>query len=477
MYSITFLARRSAWLGAAAAAILAAPWQNPAAAQSVRPLAYSRTVLPNGLVVLLNEDHSSPVVAYDVWYHVGAKDEHAGGHGFAHMCEHIMGQGSPNEPLEPKLFLAQRGGRSTHWAETTQDITHYYATIPSNQLETALWLESDRMAVPLANADSAHLASVVAVILQERAQQEESKTFGFAEALITRAIMDAPYQIDPIGDPPDLTAATPADAKAFCLPYYAPNNAVLALSGDFSSARAKALITKYFGSIPRHAIPAHPTIHTPVSTVEHRLVLEDARARGTQFRRVWVGAGTDDPDRLALVALGSILSRDRVGRLSKALVYDRPLATFVNAMNFDIEKSGVFQILITPRPGASLTTIEQVVDSVVADVREHGVTAEELEPYKKSNAVQAITFLQSRESRADTLAHDEIFSGDPVAYVKQVSATSALTPPDIQRVARQYLTSGGVEISLVPAGKLDLIAKPELPYKNVTPAPVAKVTP
>jgi zinc protease len=214
-----------------------------------------------------------------------------------------------------------------------------------------------------------------------------------------------------------------------------------------------------------------------VSTTERRIVLEDAKARAPQFRRVWAGAATATPDLLALLALGSILSRDRVGPLSKALVYDRPLATQVFATDFDLEKSGVFQIVVVPRAGASLTAIEQVVDSVVADVREHGVTAEELEPYKKSNAVLAITSLQSRESRADTLAHDEIFAGDPVGYAKQVSATSALTPADILRVAKQYLGPGGVVMSLVPAGKLDLIAKPELPYKNVTPAPAAKVTP
>jgi zinc protease len=477
MYSITFLARRSAWLGVALTAISLAPARNPVEAQTVRPLAYSRTVLPNGLVVLLNEDHSSPVVAVDVWYHIGAKDEHPGHTGLAHLCEHLMGQGSPNEPIEPKVFFAERGGRSTNWALTTEDITHYFTTLPSNQLETALWLESDRMASPLTRADAAHLGPVRDVIRQERAQREESRVFGFANPLVTHEIMDEPYQIDPVGDPADLNAATADDAKAFCMPYYVPNNAVLSLSGDFDSAHAKALIKKYFGPIPRRADPPHPAVHTPVSTSEHRIVLEDARARGPQFRRVWAGASFSNPDRLALLALGSVLSRDRVGRLSKALVYDRPLATQVFAGNIDMEKSGVFEIQVFPRPGASLTAIEQVVDSVIADVREHGVTAAEIEPYKKSNAVLAITSLQSRESRADTLAHGQIFAGDPVAYAKQVSATSALTPADILRVAKQYLGPGGVVMSLIPAGKLDLIAKPELPYKNVTPAPAATVTP
>jgi zinc protease len=476
MYSIAFLARRRAWLALAATTIASALWTNPTYAQSVRPLAYTRIVLSNGLVALFNEDHSSPVVAVDVWYHVGAKDEKPGHTGLAHLCEHLMGQGSPNQPVEPKVFLAARGGRSTYWALTSEDVTHYFATLPSNQLETALWLESDRMAFPLTRADAAHLGPVRDVIRQERAQREESVVFGFANPLITREIMDAPYQIDPVGDPADLSAATAADAKAFCAPYYVPNNAVLALSGDFNSAQAKAMVQKYFGPIPRRADPPHPTITTPVSTVAHRLVLEDSKARTTQFRRVWAGASSANPDRLSLLALGAVLTRDRVGPLSKALVYDRPLATQVYATNFDVESAGVFQIIVIPRPNASLTAIEQVMDSVLADVKTHGVSAQDLEPYKKSNAVQAITSLQSRESRADTLAHDEIFSHDPTAYAKQVDETSKLTPADILRAARQYMNDGGVVMSLVPAGKLDQISKPGLPYKNVTPA-TTKVTP
>ncbi len=476
MYRIALLARRSAWLSVAAATIGFSLRTKPADAQTVRPLAYSRTVLPNGLVLLLNEDHSSPVVGVDVWYHIGAKDEKPGHTGLAHLCEHLMGQGSPNEPVEPKVFFAARGGRSTNWALTSEDITHYFVTLPSNQLETALWLESDRMAFPLTRADAAHLGPVRDVIRQERAQREESVVYGFANPLITREILDAPYQIDPVGDPADLSAATASDAKAFCAPYYVPNNAVLALSGDFISAQAKAMVQKYFGPIARRADPTHPTVTTPVSNTLGRLVLEDQKARTTQFRRVWAGASYSDPDRLALLALGAVLSRDRVGPLSKALVYDRPLATQVYATNIDMESSGVFQIVVIPRPNASLTAIEQVMDSVLADVRTRGVAVSVLEPYKKSNAVLAITSLQSRDSRADTLAHDEVFARDPVAYAKQVDETSKLTPSDIARVMREYLTSGGVVMSLVPAGKLDLIAKPELPYKNVTPA-TTKVTP
>ena len=172
--------------GSVAALAVLTLGRSGASAQSVRPLPYSRMVLPNGLVALVNEDHSAPLVAVDVWYHVGAKNEHPGQTGLAHLCEHLMGEGSPNEPLPAKIFVQSIGGNSTHWGATGEDVTHYFATVPSNQLETMLWLESDRMAMPLSRADSAHVASVRAVIAQERAQNRESPVFGTADGLTVR---------------------------------------------------------------------------------------------------------------------------------------------------------------------------------------------------------------------------------------------------------------------------------------------------
>src|SRR5947208_13530102 len=147
-------------------------------ASAVRPLEYTRSVLPNGLVVILNEDHSSPIVALDVWYHIGAKDELAGRTGLAHLCEHLMGEGSPNVSVPHKVFMRSIGGTSSRWASTTEDITHYYYTVPRHQLEPALWAESDRMAAPLSRADAAHLGPVREVIKQERLQSRENPVFG-----------------------------------------------------------------------------------------------------------------------------------------------------------------------------------------------------------------------------------------------------------------------------------------------------------
>jgi zinc protease len=448
-------------------------------AQGTRPLAYSRFVLPNGLVALVNEDHSVPIVAVDVWYHIGAKNERRGRTGFAHLCEHLMGEGSPNEPLPAKVFIQSLGGTSSNWAATSEDVTHFFATVPSNQIETMMWLESDRMATPLSRADAAHVASVRAVIGQERAQNRETPVFGVADGLTLEWLFPpgSPYSIDPVGPLTDLAAATAEQAKAFCLPYYVTNNAVVSLSGDVTFANAKKLITKYFGGIPRGAKPPAVTIPVDASNGESRLVLEDARARSPRLRFAWAGAAFNDRDKVALAALASVLTRDRTGRLSKALVYDLGLATRVIAGNFDDEHAGVFQIEVFPRPNASLTRIENVVDSVLAALPSEHVTPAELTAFARSNAVLATTTLQTRAMRADTLAHGEVFAGDPVAYAKQVQRAFSLTPADVSQAAQRHLTRHRVVMSMVPAGKLELISKPDRSYTNVTPSIAPKVQP
>jgi zinc protease len=436
---------------------------------TVRPLDYSRFALSNGLVVLLNEDHSSPIVAVDVWYRVGAKDETPGRIGFAHLCEHLMGEGSPNVSVPEKVLMQSLGGRSTFWANTTEDITHFYYTVPSHQLETALWLESDRMAAPLTRADAAHIATVRETVRQERIQSREAPVFGLAEAYTVASLFPgAPYANDPLGPMTDLDSARPDEVKAFCAPYYTPGNAVLALSGDFASAHVKTLIDKYFGTIvPGAGIVSSVVSSSPLKG-QTRLVLEDSRAQGPTLRLAWPTVGFAEPDRLGLVALASLLSRDRTGVLSKLLVYDRSLATRVAATNFDFEKGGLFQIDVFPRPGASMSVIETLVDSALAAFSAQSIRPADLDAFKRSNAVNAITSLQTRAARADTLAHGEVFAADPVAYAKQVNATASLTPTDVERVARRYLGTNRLVMSMIPASRLDLVSKPELPYTRVS---------
>jgi zinc protease len=466
-----------------ALALLAAP----AAAQSahaakqapLRAMRYTRVALPNGLVALLNEDHTAPLVSVQVWYHIGSKNDKAGRAGMAHLCEHAQGLGSPNEPLPQRAFYPSIGGTSPHYAQTTEDVTEYYIIIPPNQLETALWAEADRMAAPFSQLTDTNIDGVRAVVAQERSQNIENLPYGVAREIVTAQLfpLGNPYHLVPLPPMADLYNATPSDLRSACAPYYVPNNAAIALSGDFSTASAKKWIEKYFGPIKRAA--AAPVIAVPkvAPTAERRLVLEDARANQPRIQFNWIGASYADPDRLALLALASSLSLSRfgggpppLGRLTKALTIDRPLATAVIADNSDLEKSGIFEILVFPRAGASLSAIESVVDSTLADLATHPITAAELTRFQSYNAVAAVTSLQTRFARSDTLVHDFVFTGDPTAYAKQAAATRALTPRDLDRVAAKYLTKSRVVMSLVPKGKLDLISKPERPYVNVTPA-------
>jgi zinc protease len=439
---------------------------------AIRPLAYTRFALSNGLVALINEDHSSPLVVVDVWYHVGSKDDKPGRSGMAHLCEHLFSEGSPHLEQSQKSFYNSLGGTSPHFANTTEDITHFYVAVPSNQLEMVLWAESDRMAAPFGRVDATRLAAVRDVIKQERDQNVENIPFGVARELAVAALFPAghPYHATPLPPMADVYAATIDDLEASCIPYYIPNNAILSISGDVAVPAARALVQKYFGGVPSRAVPSRPAAEPMPLPAEKRVVLEDSRANQPRLQIDWPVVGFSNPDRLALRALASALSINRFGRLSKLLVSDRQLATLVSVEYYDFEKAGVFEILVFPRPGSSMTTIETLIDSVMAALPSSPLTPRELSRFNNYNATTAIESLQTRFARADTLAHGEIFAGDPAAYAKQVTAARALTAADVHNAVERHLGSGRLVMSLVPAGKLDMISKPNLPFTNVTPA-------
>ncbi|HEY9228156.1 MAG TPA: pitrilysin family protein [Gemmatimonadaceae bacterium] len=445
---------------------------------TVRPLSYTKATLPNGLVALFNEDHSSPVVGVVVWYHIGAKDEARGQTGMAHLCEHMLFEGSPNVPAGQYLgIMRAAGATSARAAETSEDRTLFYQTLPSNQLETWLWLESDRMAAPFAAMDSTRLDVVRGSIRNERLANRENIPFGLADGYVIGALYggEHPYR-DPLGPMDDIERATFSQMRAFCEPYYVPNNAVIAISGDFETAKVRAMVERYFGSIKRGPNPTHPAVRATAMTEPRRLVIEDARARAPMLRFAWSGAGFAHTDRPALNALASVLQGDRTSGLTKTLVFDRRLATAVNVNHFDLEQGGVLQIDITPAPNTPLGAIEDVVDSLVQAVRDATPSEGQLRRFKNANAVRAVSTLQARAVRADTLAQGFKWGGgDPVVYAKQVNAANALTPADVHRVATKYLTPGRVVMSMVPRGKLDLVSKPERKYENVQSI-VPKVT-
>jgi zinc protease len=333
------------------------------------------------------------------------------------------------------------------------------------------------MYAPFSHTDSTRLDAARADVKNERKQNIENVPFGSAEPLTLHLLYgtEHPYR-GGLEQSDDLNRASFGELRKFCAPYYVPNNAVVSLSGDFNSEQARAMVQRYFGGIKRGATPTHPTMR-PALTGERRVVLEDPRGRGATLRFNWSGVGFADNEKGALRALASVLTGDRTSGLTKALVYDRAFATSVVAAHFDLQNGGVFQIEIVPRGNTPLGAIEDVVDSVVRVAQQTPPTDAQLTRFKRADADTAVTMLQSRQARSDTLAQGEAWAGDPIAYTKQQNAVLKLTPADIQGVAVRYLTRNRVVLSMVPTGKLDLVSKPDLPYDNalkIMPAEVKR---
>lgn len=473
------------------AVLLIAAVGTPAASQQQRSrvsLATTRLVLGNGLTVLLNEDRSAPVAAVDVWYRVGSADENPGQAGFAHACEHLMGLSSPNGSDAASTFLrsigAVSGGRRGAWATTAAEYTQYYETIPSDKLETVLAFEAARMAAPFARVDSQHFNSIRSVIRQERTLRVDNVPFGESVDITREAIFpkDDPLHSPPLAPLADLDTARLETVVDFCAEYYRPNNAIVAISGDFATDSVARLLRRYFEPIPRAQIRARRLSSATQLRGERRLVIQGPRANTSRLRFAWRAVGFSSPQKMPLYALAGVMSGDkygfsRFGRLAEALMRKEPLATFVHAELYDFQSEGMFVIDVTARPGASLSRIERVVDSVIADLAATPIRPSELEAFANLNSVTAVTALQPRSARTDTLAQSEMWTHDPQTYSKQIARAFSIAPADVQKAARQFLGPSRVVVSMVPAGKLADISKPELPYDDVTPVAHGRTRP
>jgi zinc protease len=435
-----------------------------------------RYKLPNGLTVLLSRDTTAAVVTVDVWYHVGSKNEDVGRTGFAHLFEHVMFQGSKHVPYGQHFKIIENAGGTLN-GSTTNDRTNYYQTLPSNQLETALWLESDRMGFLLEGFDHTKLEAQRDVVKNERRQRVDNVPYGSMWEILNSSIFPPsnPYSWPVIGSMADLSAATVDDVTSFFKKYYAPNNATLAVVGDIDIPKTKALIEKYFGPIPSGPPITRPTIPPVTLSAEQRLVLEDTRAQLPQLAFAWPTVGRKNSDNTALQALGNVLTQDRTSRLTKLLVFDRQLASQVSAGQNSYEDGGMFLIMVVPRPEASLTEIERLVDSTLSAMDTNPPTEDEVNRFKNYIRVQSVLRLDGAMRKAEILLDGSVFHDDPLYYVKETNNTLAVTSQAVAQAKAKYLTKGRVVLSMVPAGKLDLIAHPDLPYKNVTPKPEVQI--
>jgi zinc protease len=460
-------------------AVALAPWSGlvpgTAAAQgsSSIKIPFESYTLANGLTVITSIDRTTPTVAVNMWYHVGSKNEVKGRTGFAHLFEHVMFTGSGHVPYGLHDKLTEGVGGSNN-GTTSNDRTTYYETVPSNYVESALWLEADRMGFLLDSLDLAKLNAQRDVVKNERRQGVDNQPYGRAFEILAQATYPAshPYSWDVIGSMEDLSAATEDDVKNFFRLYYAPNNAFLSIVGDFDPAQTKAWVQKYFADIPRGKPIPRPTVAPVTLDAERRLVFED-RVQLPRLYVQWPTVGENHDDRFALDVLGAVLSGPRTARLTKALVYDKQSAASVSAGQSTNEDVGDFVMTITPRPGNTLTDLEQAADAVIDKLKAEGPTAEEIQKATAGEELSFVRGLESNLGKAMRLADGAGFHGDPGYFRTEYTKGQAVTAADVKRVANKYLTKGRVVLSVVPMGKLDDASKPGESKKVTDDAPAA----
>ena len=440
-------------------AVCSAAAQRPQPANAIK-IPIETYTLPNGLTVILSVNHSTPTVAVAAWYHVGSKNETPGRTGFAHLFEHVMFTGSGHVPYGLHDKLTEGVGGSNN-GTTSNDRTVYYETVPSNYLESALWLESDRMGYLLDTLDIQKLDAQRDVVKNERRQSYDNQPYGRADEIVAQAIYPAsnPYSWPVIGSMADLSAASEEDVKNFFRLYYAPNNAFLSIVGDFDVPRAKAWVTQYFGEFPRGRSFARPAVRPVTLENEKRLVYED-RVQIPRLYIVWPTVGLDNDDRFPLQVLDAITAGPRTARLTKALVYDQQAAANVGTSQDSNENAGEFEIVITPRPGHSLTELEEVTDAILQRLKTEGPTVEEIQRATAGLELQFVSGLQSNLGKAMRLADGRGFHGNAEQYQIDYTKSLAVTAADVKRVASKYLTRGRVVLSIVPMGKRDQASKP-----------------
>jgi zinc protease len=462
---------------ACVAAVQRPPSAAPPGSDAIK-IPFETYTLPNGLTVILSQDHTTPTVAVNIFYHVGSKNEVPGRTGFAHLFEHIMFTGSKNVPygLHDKLTEGVGGNNN---GGTSNDQTQYYEVVPSNYLESALWMEADRMGFLLDTLDLNKLNAQRDVVKNERRQGVDNQPYGKVGEILARATYPAanPYSWDVIGSMDDLTAASAEDVKNFFRTYYAPNNAFLSIVGDFDVAQAKAWVTKYFGDLPKGKPVVRPTVAPATLPAERRLYYED-RVQVSRLYLQWPTIGEKSDDQYALDVLGSILAGPRTARLTKALVYDQQMAANLSAYQSSNEDVGEFSVVATPRPGHTLTEIETAVDGIIEKFKVEGPTAEEVQKAIAGEELGFVRGLESNLGKSMNLAAGAAFHGDPgyykTAYLKSTSVTAA----DVKRVANKYLTKGRIVLSVVPMGKAEDASKPKESRKVTgaedTPRPEVK---
>lgn len=414
--------------------------------------------LANGLTVVLHEDHSDPIAAVAIYYHVGSSREIAGKTGFAHLFEHMMFQKSENV-AEDQFFKNLQGAGGQLNGSTSQDRTNYYEVIPKNALEMALWMESDRMGYLENTVTKKALANQQNVVQNEKRQSVDNAPYGFNQGLILKNLYPKghPYSWTVIGEMEDLTNATVEDVKAFHKKFYSPNNAFLVITGDINKDEVKALVEKYFGEIPAGEKIEKRTPQPATLSSTIKLFHEDNFARAPQLTMVFPSVEMYSKDSYALEFLASLLANSKKAPLYTILVKDKKLTSRVMARSGAQEIAGSFTISVTANPGVNLTDVEKAIFEGFDKFEKDGFSDEDLTRIKAGNETGFYRGFSSDQSKAFTLAEYTMFTGDPEFYKKDLANAQAVTMADVKAVFKKYIKGKNfVETSFVPRGQANL---------------------
>lgn len=433
------------------AAMMAAQSVPPAAAPASAAIAvpqikFTQFTLANGLRVVLSEDHTLPVVTETMLFDVGARDEHKGKSGFAHLFEHLMFEGSKNAPKGVFDHLVEGYGGNDN-ASTHEDYTIYYENVPSNVLETVMWLDADRMAS--LNVTEKSMKNQISVVEEEKRLRVDNAPYGplLYTDLGATAFTNWQNSHSVIGSFQDLDAATLADVQEFFNEYYAPRNCVLTIVGDLDPVKTEAMVRKYFGWIPNRSKITPVDTAEPPQAAERAATVHDAQAKLPALAMAWQAPKRGSNDFYALAMLGQLLFSGESSRMYQGLVKNNPVALqvggglgFPSADFTDYRAPGLFSALAIYKPNATASQVEDLVYQQIQQVEATGVSPAELDRLKTKFSSDWLQSEQTTLDRAELLAMATLFDGSPAAANDQLSRFLAVSSQDMERVARTYLT-------------------------------------
>lgn len=427
---------------------------NAAPASESVNIEYERYRLDNGLEVILHEDHSTPLVAVVVWYHVGSGNETPGKSGFAHLFEHMMFQGAKHIGEDVHFDTLKKIGGTGVNGTTNPDRTNYYETVPSHQLETALWLESDRMGYMLDLLNAESLANQRDVVRNERRQNYDNRPFGRDRFATAAALYPEghPYRYLTIGRHEDVEGGSLEDVRRFFLKWYVPSNATIALAGDIEPEKAKALIEKWFGTFPKAAKPKSEPVSTPKLEKTTREEIEDPFVSYERIHYAWHSPAAFAEDDIELEVLARALSSEGWGRLYKALVLGPSLAQRAYAYQDGSGHSGAFHVVVDLEPDADRAAAEKILRAQIDAAIAEPPSQAELRRIAlgiESRFVWGLEELMGRVGRLQWFNHYTQDPGYADEYLEQIRA---VTPSGAQKAAKRWLGRPHVEIITIPGG-------------------------